>query len=109
MSTAESGRATASMSAVQGQLFEALFPGQQYSDDRAGELAARLRSLADELQPSAAQQQVQEEDGPVGGPRKKRRKDKDSKGELTCHQISACWRIGGMLLPATQQKCRELG
>ncbi|GAB4821171.1 hypothetical protein N2152v2_008217 [Parachlorella kessleri] len=32
------------------QLFQTLFPGQQYSDEWAPELAAKLRALADEIQ-----------------------------------------------------------
>ncbi len=64
------------------QLFQALFPGQQYSQERAPELAARLRELADELEPGSAaagpqpgvQAAVGRRKGEGEGPNKKRRK-----------------------------------
>ena len=87
------------------QFFAALFPGQQYSDDRASELAARLRAVADELQAGGAQQQqaaaqaaaaaangVEQEAGEEQ-PSKRRRKDKQGvqgmQAPTTCNVIAA--------------------
>jgi hypothetical protein len=66
------------------QLFQALFPGQQYSDDRAPELAARLREVAEDLQPgsSEAAQPGPEAQAGEEPSKKRRKKDSDGKGTL---------------------------
>ena len=84
-------RPSAAMSGLApSQLFQALFPGQQYSDDMAPELAAKLRALADDIQqggsataqPGVAEAEEEGVPGGAGHSNKRRKKGGQERGVL---------------------------
>ena len=89
--TADSRPSAAMSGLAPSQLFQALFPGQHYSDERAPELAAKLRALADEIQQGgcataqpmageAEEEDVQGVSGAAGHSTKRRKKGGQERG-----------------------------